>query len=478
MPESSTESERSGCTFLVVAVAGSDGAALRMFAASLRHDNMAYLVMDIAPGAGRPLTDVLRDFCMLPVLQASGRERLQPNVVYVLPTNSRVMLRAGELRVVVTRTARLSQAELFGSLAGMQGAACAGITLSGFDHDASDGLSAIRKVGGAFFVYDPGAHSEQPLQLADGTWCTCINPARIRDALCAWQQTSFDGRAFDPMLRARLLACIEGRFGVDLSLYESIDLRAQVAARMTELALEHAEDYVSLFERNPDERRVLLPRLVIGTTSFFRDPWVFDELQERVFPELLAAKRDRAVRMWITGCSTGEEVYSIAITLLELLARSGVRPDVRIFATDVRDDAVEYARRGVYAPSIQAQVAPPRLARFFVPCSHGYQVRPMLRDIVLFKRHDVLRDPPFAQLDLVSCRNLLIYLGRSGQQRVLQRLSYALLPGATLLLGHSESARAASQLFLLRNAQSRLYTKPRQATPACASTLWLRGGDP
>ena len=254
--------------------------------------------------------------------------------------------------------------------------------------------------------------------------------------------------------------------GVDFTYYKQTTIQRRIKRRMVLHKLDKLSDYVRYLQENPAEVDALYHDMLINVTSFFRDPEVFAALAEKVFPAIVKQRSgDAPIRIWVPGCSTGEEAYSIAICLLEYLGDAAANIPLRIFATDIDDTAIERARNGIYAESIAQDVSPERLRRFFAKLEGGYQIAKHIRDVCLFAKQNVIKDPPFSKLDLVSCRNLLIYLGPVLQKKVLAMFHYALKPTGFLLLGTAETIGEYADLFRLADAKQKLYLKKSIATP-------------
>jgi two-component system CheB/CheR fusion protein len=254
-----------------------------------------------------------------------------------------------------------------------------------------------------------------------------------------------------------LFGRIRRGYGINLESYRAEALRPQLQQRMNALGLSSVPDYLALTSRNRQEFDRLLDALLIGSTSFFRDPLSFDAVSEYFSKESCSGA---VMRAWAAGCSTGEEAYSLAMLMLETVAQQG-RPGqgVRVFATDVRASSLEVARRGCYSAAALQAVSPERRERFFTPDAGGYRVRKELREAVLFGQHDVLNDAPFSKLDLICCRNVLLYMNDAAQRHVFERFHFGLHPEACLFLGPAESAAAAPGLFQPHDRDHRLYRK-------------------
>jgi two-component system CheB/CheR fusion protein len=269
------------------------------------------------------------------------------------------------------------------------------------------------------------------------------------------------------MVSARSWPCFAGR-PAPTSARAPPTIKRRIARRMALANVETLEEYAAYLEGHADEAHALHQECLITVTSFFRDPETFEVLSREVLPRLLKDRPPGApVRVWVPGCATGEEVYSIVICLLEAVAEQGTSPSFQIFGTDLSESAVEKARSGRYLPHVTEDVSPARLQRFFSEVDGGYRVLKAIRDMCVFARHDVTRDPPFSRMDLISCRNVLIYLEPRMQQRVMAVFHYALLTSGALLLGTSETTSTAEDLFAPVDKKHRIYLK----RPASATAL-------
>ncbi|MHB8520419.1 MAG: CheR family methyltransferase [Limisphaerales bacterium] len=248
---------------------------------------------------------------------------------------------------------------------------------------------------------------------------------------------------------------------VDFSLYKQATLKRRISRRMVLQRIERLDDYATILRSNPQELKNLFQDLLINVTSFFRDRGVYATLKKKVFPGSIKRKGDQGeIRIWVPGCATGEEVYSLAICLVEEMSKAARSLKFRIFGTDLSETTIGKARTGIFPATIARDVSPDRLRRFFSPLTAGgYQINRMIRDVCTFARQNICEDPPFSRLDLVSCRNVLIYLGPELQKRCMSIFHYALDPGGYLLLGASESVGVASELFTLVDRKRKLYSR-------------------
>ncbi|XHX81293.1 MAG: CheR family methyltransferase [Stenomitos frigidus ULC029] len=358
--------------------------------------------------------------------------------------------------------------------------------LSGSDGDGSLGLKAIKAVGGVTFAQceDTAQFDSMPnTAVATGNVDFVLPPAQIAEELANLSHNPLLVRSLPsiateaaPEARdalATIFSLLRSTTGVDFSRYKPNTIDRRIQRRMMLYKLEQLDDYVQYLQEHSAEVKALYEEILIHVTSFFRDPEVFEMLKERVFPTITANKSiDTPIRIWVAGCSTGEEVYSIAICLLEFLADQVVQPPIQIFATDISEVAIDKARAGLYAENQMMDVSAERRRRFF----HGlegnrFQISKAVRELCVFARQNLGSDPPFSSLDLISCRNLLIYLGDALQKRVIPIFHYSLNPTGFLLLGTAESIGNASDLFTLVEKKQRLYAKEMTATRPTFSSV-------
>ncbi len=439
------------------------------------------LVQHLAPRHASALTELLGRTTEMPVAEVTDGMRVQNNHVYVIPPDHDMEVRHGALRLVPRATTRphLPIDHFFSSLAEDQGSKAIGVIFSGTASDGTLGLKAIKAAGGITFAQDPkkADHGEMPRNAIAAGWVDSVLPIEgIANELLRLAEHPYlrlppqeEGPEIAPKGESELrkiYRALRGVTGVDFTHYKLNTIRRRIRRRMMLLKIETLKRYSQFLIENRSEVEALFRDVLIHVTSFFRDPEIFEALKTEVFPALLKERSPEApIRMWVAGCSTGEEVYSLAIALLEFLSDASSTQDVQIFATDVDTGALERARQGEYPESIAAEVSSERLRRFFVKQPHGYRVNKTLRDICIFARHDVAKDPPFSHLDLVTCRNLLIYLGPVLQKRILPVFHYALEPSGYLLLGGSESIGSFAEYFTLLDKKHKIYTAKVTSRP-------------
>jgi two-component system CheB/CheR fusion protein len=393
------------------------------------------------------LPELLAKATPMRVVSASDGAHVLPGYVYVMPPNVDLLIRNGTLRVEPRARSPglpLSIDRFFQSLAVDQTSRAVGVLLSDASSDGTLGLRAIQAAGGLTFAQDCTAeHDAMP---NSAILAGCADFVRSPDGIAReLANISSRGLLADGAGRTdteqdllRVLAALRKATGVDFAEYKHTQRRLLRRIQLNQC--ESLKEYADLVEQEPTEAAALGEDMLIHVTSFFRDAEVFDALKTQVFPRLVSHRASGApIRVWVPGCSTGEEVYSIAIALLEFLSDVGADHPVKLFGTDLSETALEKARAAAYPESIAREVSPGRLQRFFVKAGTGYRIEQGIRDMCIFASHDVTRDPPFSNIDLVSCRNLLIYLGPALQSRVLPIFHYALTESGFLLLGAAEN---------------------------------------
>jgi two-component system CheB/CheR fusion protein len=472
-------------SFFIVGIGASAGGleALSSLLSNVRLDTMAFVVVQhLAPRHDSLLPALLGRTTNITVVGAEDGMHVEPNKVYVIPPNADLAILEGVLHVMTPpRTAiphgpHLPVDYFFRSLAADQGTRSIGIVLSGTGTDGTFGLRAIKETGGITFAQDPASakYDGMPRSAMESGWADfCLPPAAIADELQKISQHPYLSRvkAPPPQMQesmGKLIVLIRTAFGNDLSYYKPTTIDRRIERRMALHKVEKLSDYIKFVQSNADELRQLYKDMLISVTSFFRDSETFEALKTEVFPRLLEHKEVGAhIRCWVPACSTGEEAYSIAISLLEFLGDRAPDFRLQVFGTDVDEASVARARRGIYPQNIALDVSPERLQRFFVKKDSEYQVARRIRDMVVFSNQNLTKDAPFSRLDLVSCRNLLIYLRPGVQKKVLRILHYALQPAGFLLLGNSETVGESSDYFTLVDRKNKIYSKRMvAATPA------------
>ncbi|MBI5257786.1 MAG: PAS domain-containing protein [Burkholderiales bacterium] len=451
---------------------------------------LAYVVVQhMDPTHKAMLGELLQRATSMPVREIVDGQPIQADHVHVIPPNGEITVSQGLLhlsRPVLPRGQRLPIDVLFCSLAGALGERAIGVVLSGMGSDGTLGLQAIKSQGGLAMAQQPeSAQFDAMPRGAIQSGCVDIvalpaeMPARI---LGITTRTTPDAPpvaagAGMPDLSAldTILALLQHHTRHDLAHYKSNTLVRRIERRMAVHGLHTMADYAAHLQDNVQELDLLFKEMLIGVTSFFRDPEAWLTLQDSVLPALLAAHAEQGgpLRAWVAGCSTGEEAYSLAMAFTEVLdahpAHAG-RP-LQVFATDLSADAIAAARSGQFPAAIARDLSPQRLARFFTERGGSYLIDKRIREMVLFAQHDVILDPPFTRLDLLCCRNLMIYFGAALQQRLVPLFHYSLRPGGALMLGNSETVGRAHHLFRPVHMKSRLYWRVENA--AAASALYF-----
>jgi two-component system CheB/CheR fusion protein len=473
---------RASLSFPIVGVGASAG-GLEAFTQLLRavpvDTGMAFvLVQHLAPSHGSALAEILSRATSMPVTEVADEPEIEPNRVYVIPPDRNMVIVSGHLRLL-PREARGKQHpidQFFRSLAENQGHMAIGVVLSGTATDGTLGLEEIKAEGGITFAQDDTAqHPGMPHSaVASGCVDFVLPPEGIAGELARIATHPFvavrpgeTGRAAaqrDALRGRQALAPILERLcaasGVDFTQYKVNTLTRRVRRRMVLLKKKELRDYARHLRDDPAEVEALYHDVLINVTSFFRDPELFEALEEKVIPALLADRSRRdPLRVWVLGCSTGDEAYSLAMVLAEAMESVHGHAPPQIFATDVNAAAIEKARAGVYSKERLQNVSRERVGRFFVETNGNFCVAKPIRDMCVFSRHDALSDPPFSRMDLVSCRNLLIYLEPSLQQRVIPVLHYALKPSGFLVLGASETVGPFRDLFAVEDSKHKIYAK-------------------
>lgn len=491
--EDGSEAETEGVLpFLLVGIGASAGGAdafIRLFKELPADTGMAYIAAPhMALDQKSHLPDILRRQTHMEVSEIRDGARPEPNRVYVLPPGVRVSMRRGAFRLEKTG-ANLASHPIdffFQSLAADQKNRAIGVVLSGMDSDGTLGLRAIKGEGGIAIVQAPetARFPEMPRSSISGDNIDFILPPESIAVHLARLGEQFrnpglrsleEGEKGAEQYFTRIVTMLRGVSGIDFRQYKPTTLRRRITRRMMLHRIENLAAYDALLRTNAKELRELQEDCLINVTRFFRDPEAFDALKTVVLPQILEGRApDHQIRIWSAGCSSGEEVYSIAICLLEQVTGNVSEPPIQIFGTDASDSNVQKARLGMYPESISADVSPERLRRYFSKTDKGYQVSKRVRDLCIFARQNLSNDPPFSRLDLISCRNVLIYFGAELQRHVVPTFHYALRQNGFLLLGASETIRGFAELFVLADRKHKIFSKIGTSTPRIYSDVATR----
>ena len=436
---------------------------------------MAYVfVSHLSPSHASHLADILSRSTRMPVQEVKDEPKVEPNRVYVIPPDSSMVISKGSLKLLPRRPVRGQYHpidQFLESLAADQSHKSIAVILSGTGSDGTLGLDEITAAGGITFAQDQTAAYEGMPRSATlaGAVDFVLPPAEIARQLAAIARHAYVSPGETPLVMtpptevphfAKIMNVLHQSTGVDFTHYKTTTLNRRIARRMALQKIDRLAEYADLLREKPTEIEALFQDLLINVTSFFRDPETFELLRTRIFPRITGDhSTGDPIRMWVVGCSTGEEAYSIAIMFAEYMAREDRVWPVQIFATDLNGAGIERARAGVYPKSISERVSPERLRRYFYEVDGQYRVSKAIRDMCIFARHNIAADPPFSRMDLISCRNLLIYLEPALQEDLMPILHYALKPSGVLWLGASETTGPFRELFEAEDAKHRFFLK-------------------
>ena len=480
--------------FLIVGLGASAGGiqALKEFFTQVPEGSgIAYVViLHMSPEHESKLAEILQSSTAIPVTQVRERIKVEPDHVYVIPPNQNLAMADGHLALthMIGAEERRSPVDLFfRTLAEANEDRGVSVILSGTGANGSMGIKRIKEYGGVAFVQDPkeAEYDDMPRNaiatgMADYILPVAEIPAKIisyKDHIGTVQSPEVAEKTsgMNEQSLLDIFTQLRVRTGHDFSNYKRATVMRRLERRVGLRELPGLAEYVRFLREQPLEVHALMKDLLISVTNFFRDPESLEALKQRVMATILQHKRhDEPIRVWVAGCATGEEAYSIGMLFSECIAEDSVGRNLQVFATDLDQDAIQIAREGYYKEADVADVSPERLRRFFTHEGEGYRVRRELRDSILFAVHNVIKDPPFSQLELVSCRNLLIYLNRTAQNRVLEVLHFALKPSAYLFLGASESIDGVSDLFAVMDKEHHIFRSrpvPTRAFPISEVTF-------
>jgi two-component system CheB/CheR fusion protein len=463
--------------FLVVGIGASAGglAAFEAFFSAIPKDiepGMAFvLVQHLDPNHKSILDELIRRYTPMPVYEVKDGMVVQPKCVYVIPPNSNLVLEYGTLQLQKPSEPHGQRRPIdlfFRSLALSNQELSIGIILSGTGSDGTQGVQAIKDAGGMVIAQSPESSEYDGMPssaIATGLVDYILTPEEMPAQLIAYATQTFEKIpqvvSKDEGAMEKIFNLLKVNTGHDFSHYKQNTINRRISRRMAGKDIKSTDKYVHYLEQNPVEVEALFHDLLIGVTSFFRNPDAFETLQKKVIPDIFIGKDpDSSIRIWVPGCATGEEAYSIGILLQEHMEILKQIFKIQIFATDIDRQAIEKARKGVYPPIISADVSSERLERFFLKDPYGnYIIQKSIREMILFSEQDVIKDPPFSKLDLLSCRNLLIYMDDELQKKLIPLFHYALNPGRFLFLGPSETIGGFGNFFDTLDRKSKLYQK-------------------
>ncbi len=476
-------SEPESLGFLVVGIGASAGGigAFESFFSTMPADSdpgMAFvLVQHLARDHKSILSELIRRYTKMQVFDVEDGMTIQPNCAYIIPPNRDIAISNGALQLFepsLARGVRLPIDFFFRSLAQDQRERAICIVLSGTGSDGTLGVRAVKGEGGMVMAQMPETTEYDGMPrsaIATGMVDYVLPPNEMPARLLAYAGRAFGTSPVPASLEPaqtpdgleKIFHLLRSQTGHDFSGYKRSTVARRIERRMAVHQIDQIGDYIRYLQLTSSEVDALFRELLIGVTNFFRDSEIFETLQKEVIPKLFAAtEAGDAIRVWVPGCSTGEEAYSIAMLMREYMEETKASFKVQVFATDIDPEAIEEARAGVYPSSIVADVSAERLAQFFEqdqPDSDTYRIHKTIRDMLVFSEHDLIRDPPFSRLDLISCRNLLIYMGTELQTKLMRLFHYALKPDGILVLGSSESVGDSTNLYATLDRGAKIYQR-------------------
>ena len=462
---------------LITAIGASAGGieAFTELVKSLPADTgMAFvLVQHLDPKHHSMLTELVSKQTTMPVEEVADGTKVLADHIYVIPPNAVMTISDHTLQLGPRSEAPAPQMTIdrfMRSLAEEQGNRAIGVILSGYGTDGTLGMAEIQAQGGVTFAQDDAKFDSMPRNaIASGCADYVLPPKAIARELARIARHPYVAKA--PIGEVDLTSAADSGLGaifqslrrstgVDFTQYRQTTILRRIHRRMVVHKIDKIEEYVKFVQANPAETKALYQDMLINVTSFFRNPQLFEALKKDVFPRILKNKGpEQAIRVWTPGCASGEETYSLAIALLEFLGNRASRVPIQLFGTDVSEAGIIKARSGVFPENIQSDVSPERLRRFFTKAENTYRISKNIRDMCIFAQHNVLDDPPFSQMDIISCRNLLIYLEPPAQSRIISLFHYALRFGGFLILGSSEGVGTSSHLFGSEDRSLKIFSK-------------------
>lgn len=467
---------------LLIAAVGASAGGIEAFTELLSNlttdTGMAFvLIQHLDPAHHSMLTELLSKKTTMRVKEVTNGVAVEPNHVYVIPPNATMSISDHTLQLAPrgdSRVLHMSIDHFMRALAEAQGNRAIGVILSGSGTDGTAGLAEIQAHGGVTFAQDEASakYDSMPRSAVAAGCVDYILPpkaiarelARIARHPYLVRSQSAEPIPVESTGLGLVFQLLRKSTGVDFTHYRQTTILRRIQRRMVVHKIEEIDEYVKHLQTNPTEIKALYQDVLINVTSFFRNPKVFDALKATVFPAILKRLApEGGIRIWTPGCASGEETYSVAIALLEALGDRASQVHIQFFGTDISQTTIAKARSGLYAENIQGDVSPERLRRFFTKAEGGYRISKTIRDMCIFAQHNVLNDPPFSQIDVICCRNLLIYLEPVLQNKVISLFHYAARPGGFLVLGTSEGVGTATNLFSTEDRTIKIFTKKATA---------------
>ena len=465
--------------FPIIGIGASAGGleALELFLKNIPEDSgMAFVIVQhLDPTRKDLMVELLQRVTSMQVIQVAEHTVVQPNCVYMIPPNKDMSIFHGTLHLFAPaepRGLRLPIDYFFRSLADDKQEQSMGVVLSGMGSDGTLGLGAIKEKGGVVFVQEPSTakFSSMPKSVIEAGLADVIAPAEeLPTKILSYHQHKPSFNSPEPALTDKtqnhldkVLILLRSETGHDFALYKKTTIFRRLERRMGIHQIDDITTYVRFLQENPQELELLYKELLIGVTNFFRDPEAWEQLKEEAISELLTKRENQqTLRAWVPGCATGEEAYTLAIVFKEMVEQVKPVRDIKlqIFATDLSGEALNKAREAIYPYNIAADVSPGRLSQFFNQVENGFQVAKPIRDMVVFAQQNMIMDPPFTKLDILSCRNVLIYMTQELQRKIIPLLHYSLNPSGFLLLGNAETVGKFVNLFEPLKGKSRLYRR-------------------
>ena len=465
--------------FPIVCIGASAGGleALEQFLSNVsKNSGLAYVVIQhLDPTQKGMLPELLQRVTAMKVFQVKDRMPIMQNCVYVIPPNTSMSILKGVLHLflpIEARGLRLPIDFFMRALADDQLENSIGVILSGMGSDGSIGLRAIKEKGGLVLVQDPSSakYDSMPRSAIDSVIVDIVGPANLLPSkledffkhihiVKSNLETEINR---DKSSLEKIIILLRTYTGNDFSLYKKNTVYRRIERRMAVHKIERISSYVHFLQENPKEATILFKELMIGVTNFFRDAPVWEKLKETIFPNILSTMQEGSVlRAWVPGCSTGEEAYTLAMIFKEALEKNKPQEglSLQIFATDLDNEAIETARRALFSFNIVSDVSPARLTRFFNKTEEGYRVNAEIREMVVFANHNIIMHPPFTKIDIISCRNLLIYMDAELQKKIFGLFYYSINPDGYIILGSAETLGTQSALFTTVDSKLKIFKR-------------------